>query len=77
MAMIDRFGCNTLLLIGSVGIAICLAGVAAIFATNRHRELPVRALALYIAFFAVSQGTGVWVYLSEIFPTRVRGERQA
>ena len=77
MALIDRFGRKTLLLIGSIGTAICLAGVAAIFATNRHRELLVWALVVYIAFFAVSQGTVVWVYLSEIFPTRVRGKGQS
>jgi SP family arabinose:H+ symporter-like MFS transporter len=28
---------------------------------------------LYVAFFAVGLGPGVWVYMSEIFPTRVRG----
>ena len=77
MALIDRFGRKTLLLIGSVGTAICLAAVAAIFATNQHRELLVWALVVYIAFFAVSQGAVVWVYLSEIFPTRVRGKGQS
>jgi MFS transporter, SP family, arabinose:H+ symporter len=77
MALIDRFGRKTLLLIGSIGTAISLACVADIFATNRHRELLVWALVVYIAFFAVSQGTVVWVYLSEIFPTRVRGKGQS
>jgi hypothetical protein len=32
---------------------------------------------VYIAFFAVSQGVVIWVYLSEVFPTRVRGKGQA
>ena len=77
MALIDRFGRKTLLLIGSVGTAICLAAVAAIFATHQHRELLVWALVVYIAFFAVSQGAVVWVYLSEIFPTRIRGKGQS
>lgn len=77
MALIDRFGRKTLLLIGSIGTAVCLASVAFIFATNRHKDLLVWALIIYIAFFAVSQGTVVWVYLSEIFPTRVRGKGQS
>jgi len=77
MALIDRFGRKTLLLIGSVGTALCLAAVAAIFATQQHRELLVWALVAYIAFFAASQGAVVWVYLSEIFPTRVRGKGQS
>lgn len=29
---------------------------------------------LYVAFFAVGLGPGVWVYISEIFPSRVRGQ---
>jgi sugar porter (SP) family MFS transporter len=77
MALIDRFGRKTLLLIGAVGTAICLAGVATIFAANQHKNLLVWALVVYIAFFAVSQGAVVWVYLSEIFPTRVRGKGQS
>jgi MFS family permease len=56
---------------------VCLGGVAVIFATGRHKELLVWVLVVYIGFFAVSQGAVVWVYLSEIFPTRVRGKGQS
>jgi SP family arabinose:H+ symporter-like MFS transporter len=77
MALIDRLGRKTLLLIGAVGTAICLLGVAAIFATHEHQALLVWALVAYIAFFAISQGAVVWVYISEIFPTRVRGKGQS
>jgi SP family arabinose:H+ symporter-like MFS transporter len=77
MALIDKVGRKTLLLIGAVGTAVCLLAVAAIFALNRHQALLVWALVAYIAFFAISQGACVWVYLSEIFPTRVRGKRQS
>ena len=31
----------------------------------------------YIAFFAFSQGSVIWVFLSEIFPNRVRARGQA
>jgi hypothetical protein len=31
----------------------------------------------YIAFFAFSQGSVIWVYISEIFPNRVRARGQA
>ena len=31
----------------------------------------------YIAFFAFSQGAVIWVYISEIFPNRVRARGQA
>ncbi len=77
MALIDRIGRKILLLIGAVGTAVCLAGVAAIFATHRHPALLVWALVAYIAFFAISQGAVIWVYISEVFPTRVRGKGQS
>lgn len=77
MALIDRVGRKMLLLIGAVGTAICLSIVAAIFATNQHKALLVWAFVAYIAFFAISQGAVVWVYISEIFPTRVRGKGQS
>jgi len=77
MAVIDRMGRKTLLLIGSVGLAISLAGVATIFALNRHQELLVWLLVGFIASFAFSQGAVIWVYLSEVFPNRVRAKGQS
>jgi sugar porter (SP) family MFS transporter len=77
MSVIDKLGRKTLLLIGSVGTATCLAGVAWVFFTQSHRSLLLWLLVGYIAFFAISQGAVIWVYISEIFPTRVRAKGQA
>src|SRR5437868_11466075 len=77
MALIDKLGRKTLLLIGSVGTGLCVAGVAAIFFTQTHRELLVWLLVTYIGFFAVSQGAVIWVYIAEVFPTRVRSKGQS
>ncbi len=77
MLLIDRAGRRTLLLIGSVGTALSLAGVAAIFLTGTHQDLLVWCLVGFIGFFAFSQGAVIWVYLSEIFPTRVRAKGQS
>jgi sugar porter (SP) family MFS transporter len=77
MSVIDRLGRRALLLAGAVGTAICLAGVAAIFLTGRHGELLIWLLIGYIASFAFSQGAVIWVYLAEVFPTRVRGKGQS
>ncbi len=77
MSVIDKLGRKTLLLIGSVGTAACLAGVAWVFFTQSHRSLLLWLLVGYIAFFAISQGAVIWVYISEIFPTRVRAKGQA
>jgi len=77
MAVIDRVGRKTLLLIGSVGTGICLAGVAYVFATNQHKGALLWLLGTYIAFFAVSQGAVIWVYIGEVFPNRVRAKGQS
>jgi MFS transporter, SP family, arabinose:H+ symporter len=77
MSLIDRAGRRTLLLIGSVGTAFCLAGVAWIFATASHENLLVWLLVGFIAFFSFSQGAVIWVYISEIFPNRVRAKGQS
>jgi MFS transporter, SP family, arabinose:H+ symporter len=77
MTLIDKLGRKTLLLIGSVGTAACLAGVSAIFFRNRHQDLLLWLLLGYIGFFAISQGAVIWVYLSEVFPTRVRAKGQS
>jgi sugar porter (SP) family MFS transporter len=77
MSVIDRIGRKTLLLVGSVGTAACLAGVAHIFYWGHHETLLVWLLVGYIAFFAFSQGAVIWVYLSEVFPTSVRAKGQS
>jgi sugar porter (SP) family MFS transporter len=77
MSVIDKIGRKTLLLIGSVGTAVCLAGVSYIFTSARHEDLLVWLLVGFIAFFAFSQGAVIWVYLSEVFPNRVRAKGQS
>jgi sugar porter (SP) family MFS transporter len=77
MSVIDRFGRKKLLLIGAVGTAACLAGVAGIFATAQHTNWLIWLLIAYIAFFAFSQGAVIWVFISEVFPNRVRAKGQS
>jgi MFS transporter, SP family, arabinose:H+ symporter len=77
MSLIDKLGRKTLLLIGSVGMTLCLSGVAAVFFTHTHAETLVWLLVTYIAFFSVSQGAVIWVYIAEVFPNRVRSKGQS
>jgi sugar porter (SP) family MFS transporter len=77
MSFIDRLGRKALLLIGAVGTAAALAGVAAIMAMGAHRELLLPLLIGFIASFALSQGAVIWVYLSEVFPTAIRARGQS
>jgi MFS transporter, SP family, arabinose:H+ symporter len=77
MSLIDKLGRKTLLLIGSVGTAACLFGVSWVFFTNSHQSYLLVFLVAYIAFFAISQGAVIWVYISEVFPNRVRAKGQS
>jgi hypothetical protein len=65
------------MIVGSVGTALCLAGVAAIFGTGTNEQLLVWLLIGFIASFAFSQGSVIWVYISEVFPTSVRAKGQS
>jgi sugar porter (SP) family MFS transporter len=74
MVFIDRWGRRGLFLLASGGMAVSLS----VLAFSLHfpaTPLPVMfgSVLLYVAFFAVGLGPGVWVYIAEIFPTRVRG----
>lgn len=77
MSVIDKLGRKSLLLIGAVGMTICLTVVAIIFQTGAHQNYLLMLLILYIVSFAISQGAVVWVYLGEVFPTNVRAKGQS
>ena len=77
MSIIDHVGRRTLMLIGSVGTALSLAGVAGIFWTGQNERFLVWLLIGFIAAFAFSQGAVIWVYISEVFPTAVRARGQS
>jgi len=76
MSAIDKLGRKTLLLVGAAGTASCLAGVAWLFKTHSHPGALVWILVTYIAFFALSQGAVIWVYIGEVFPNSVRSKGQ-
>src|SRR6185312_16407889 len=69
MTLIDKLGRKTLMLIGCVGMTISLGGVAAIFITGQWHAALIFFVAGFIASFAISSGSVIWVYMSEIFPT--------
>lgn len=77
MSLIDKLGRKTLLLIGAIGMAFALLGVAAIFYTHAHQAMLVWLLVMFILFFAISQGSVIWVYIAEVFPSRVRSKGQS
>lgn len=68
---IERFGRRKLLLYGVTGAFLSLTGVGFLFAIGSN--LVIIPLLFYVASFAFSYGPVVWVIISEIFPTRIRG----
>lgn len=77
MTIIDRIGRKKLLIVGSVGTCLCMAVISTLFFTGRHQNLLIWPLVGFVAFFALSQGSVIWVYISEIFPNAVRGRGQS
>jgi sugar porter (SP) family MFS transporter len=77
MSVIDKFGRKKLLLIGTAGLFVCLTIISILFITRSHLGWLVWLLMLYIASFAMSQGAVLWVYISEVFPNRVRSKGQS
>jgi sugar porter (SP) family MFS transporter len=71
--MVDKIGRKPLMLIGSAGMGIALFAMGmAGFLQSTGAWLLIFVL-IYIASFALSVGPVVWVILSEIFPTKIRG----
>ena len=71
---VDKLGRKKLLLIGSAGMAVCLAIVGLAFYTESAGGYWVLAgILLYISFFAISLGPLTFVVVAEIFPNHIRG----
>ncbi len=83
MTVIDHFGRRKLILIGTVGYLISLGATAWAFYTYGTEFTPtgslvvLASLLMFIAAHAFGQGAVIWVFISEIFPNRVRAQGQA
>ena len=75
--LIDKLGRKKLLLIGSVGYILSLTMVAVCFALHTSPVLLMSFLLLFIASHAVGQGAVIWVFISEIFPNKIRATGQS
>ena len=83
LLVIDRFGRKKLMLIGSIGYIISLGATAYAFYSfgsdfNESASwIVLVGLIVFIASHAFGQGAVIWVFLSEIFPNKVRARGQA
>jgi SP family xylose:H+ symportor-like MFS transporter len=83
LLVIDHFGRRKLMLIGSIGYILSLGFTALMFYRygtefDSAGNLAVLiGLLVFIASHALGQGAVIWVFISEIFPNRVRARGQA
>jgi MFS transporter, SP family, xylose:H+ symportor len=78
LLVIDRFGRRPLLLVGGLGASVCLAVTATAFYTGDFSgNLVLGGLLGFIVFHAIGQGAVIWVFISEIFPNRIRAKGQS
>jgi sugar porter (SP) family MFS transporter len=74
LSAIDRFGRRPLMLLSSAGMALSLFVLGLLFLVQPPPATAILvAILVYVASFGAGIGPGVWVVISELFPTRIRG----
>ncbi len=83
LLVIDKLGRKKLMMIGSIGYIISLSMASILFYSNGEEftnfsgNLLLGSLILFIMSHAFGQGAVVWVFISEIFPNKVRAMGQS
>ena len=83
LTVIDKIGRRKLMLIGSIGYLVSLGVLAGVFFgyegafSGFSSVLVLGGLVVFIAAHAFGQGSVIWVFISEIFPNRIRGRGQS
>jgi MFS family permease len=72
--VIDKVGRKALLMVSAAGMALAEIALGIAFRFQPPPAGTILAVILFcVACFAVGLGPGVWVLMSELFPTRIRG----
>lgn len=77
LMLIDKLGRKQLLIMGSLGYILSLSGVSMAFYFQTDPQWIALFIFAFIASHAVGQGTVIWVFISEIFPNRIRAKGQS
>lgn len=77
MYLIDRIGRRQLMYIGSLGYIISLSMVAICFYNGITAGFTLLFILIFMMSHAIGQGAVIWVFITEIFPTRVRAYGQS
>ena len=74
---VDMWGRKPLLILGSIGMAIGMFGIASLAFFNIIGMSTLFFIILYTASFMMSWGPVCWVLIAEIFPNKIRGQAVA
>ena len=77
MYFIDRVGRRQLMFAGSIGYMLSLSMIALGFYAGWSAWFVLSFMLLFICSHAIGQGAVIWVFIAEIFPTKVRPFGQA
>lgn len=77
--IIDKFGRRVMIIGGSIAMTFMhfLVAWQLSLGSEANAVLAVGGILGFIAFFAISSGAVIWVFISEIFPNAVRAKGQA
>jgi len=75
--LLDKLGRKQLIIIGSIGYIFSLIMVGICFQQDLGPTPTLIFICLFIASHAIGQGAVIWVFISEIFPNRVRAYGQS
>ena len=74
---VDKWGRKPLLIVGSIGMAVGMFAIAILSYYDIISMLTLVFIIIYSASFMMSWGPICWVYISELFPNKIRGQAVA
>lgn len=72
--LVDRVGRRFLLLFGTAGMGLSLMLIGLAFQRHAAGVAVFYAVIAYVVFFSIGLGPVVWLLISEIYPTTIRGK---
>jgi SP family xylose:H+ symportor-like MFS transporter len=77
IATVDKWGRKPLLITGSIGMAVGMFAISILSFNNIIGITTLVFIILFTASFMMSWGPICWVYISELFPNKIRGQAVA
>jgi len=74
MALVDRLGRRLLLLLSTAGMGISLVFIGWAFHQNAASIVVFYWVVAYVVSFGIGLGPVMWLLISEIYPTKIRGK---